>query len=57
VNAITGVPGDHVVLGSYKDVPAAQTAIWKQDWFLLRVPSAGSFRQIWEARDGEYSNE
>ncbi|MES2088970.1 MAG: hypothetical protein V4532_03150 [Pseudomonadota bacterium] len=49
VNAETGVPGDEVVLSPGFSVKDEQRAVFKQNWFELRVPTTGTFRQVWES--------
>lgn len=48
VNEITKQPGDNVVVRSGKTVSEEQRAVMKQNWFKIRVPTTGTFRQVWE---------
>ena len=49
VNKDTGVPGDEVLLREGVTLAQEQRAVMEQDWFELRVPTSGTFRQVWEA--------
>lgn len=49
VNAETGVPGDEVVLRPGLSVQDEQKAVFAYNWFELRVPTTGTFRQVWES--------
>lgn len=49
VNQTTGLPGDHVVLRDGFTVPQEQREVLKYDWFSVRVPTTGTFRQVWES--------
>lgn len=51
VNEQTRQPGDHVLLrktsrGAYHTVEHEQTAVWRENWFLVRIPTAGAFREL-----------
>ena len=48
VNQETGMPGDEVVLRPGRFVKEEQKAVLTEDWFTVRVPTTGTFRQIWE---------
>ena len=48
VNQTTGMPGDEVVLRDGKEVRDEQKAVMETNWFALRVPTTGTFRQVWE---------
>jgi hypothetical protein len=51
VSKITGMPGDEVVLPENKDIVQAQRAVFKEDWFRIRVPTTGMLRSVWECND------
>ena len=48
VNQQTRQPGAEVVLQAGHSVRDEQCAISKYDWFSVRVPTTGTFRQVWE---------
>ena len=45
----TGVPGDEVILRRRRTVKEEQVAVCRQNWFAIRVPTTGTFRQVWES--------
>jgi hypothetical protein len=45
------MPGDEVVLPENKDIVQAQRAVFKEDWFRIRVPTTGMLRSVWECND------
>jgi hypothetical protein len=49
VNQDSGMPGDHVVLRDHHTPKQEQADVMRQDWFQLRVPTAGTFRKVWRA--------
>jgi hypothetical protein len=49
VNQVTGEPGGDVVLNHNKKPAQERADVMKVDWFQLRVPTTGTFRQVWEA--------
>lgn len=53
VNQATSLPGDDVVLRPNRSVKEEQKAVLAEDWFRLRVPTTGTFRQVWEAISGK----
>ena len=48
VNQKTDKPGGGVVLSNGKTVEEEQKAVMGKNWFELRVPTTGMFRQVWE---------
>lgn len=50
VNQETKVPGDEVVLRKGRTVKEEQKAVLKENWFSVRVPTTGTFRQVWESK-------
>lgn len=48
VNQQTNVPGSEVVLRQGRSVREEQKAVLREDWFSVRVPTTGTFRQVWE---------
>lgn len=50
VNKETEAPGSEVVLRDGRTVREEQLAVLKEDWFSIRVPTTGTFRQVWEER-------
>jgi hypothetical protein len=48
VNQVTGQPGDHVVLRKNRSVAQEQSAVMRQNWFKVRVPTTGTFRKVWD---------
>ena len=48
VNQKTDQPGGGVVLSNGKTVQEEQKAVMSKNWFELRVPTTGTFRQVWE---------
>lgn len=46
-------PGDHVVLRDGFLVADEQAGVMRQNWFLLRVPTTGTLRQVWEESQRE----
>ena len=53
VNQDTGLPGDHVMLRPGRSLEEEQAAVMKQDWFQIRVPTTGTFRQVWASWDDD----
>lgn len=49
VNQQTQMSGSEAVLRPGKTVREEQKAVLKEDWFGIRVPMTGTFRQIWES--------
>lgn len=49
INKQTGQPGAEVVLRRGESVASEQAAAMREDWFLIRVPTTGTFRQVWAA--------
>ena len=47
-----GSPGDEVMLRDGRTVKQEQRAVLGEDWFSLRVPTTGTFRQVWEEASG-----
>jgi hypothetical protein len=48
VNKATGVPGAGVVLSNYgRPIAEEQQKVWGFDWFSVRVPTVGAFREVW----------
>ncbi|WNM57892.1 hypothetical protein [Candidatus Nitrospira allomarina] len=45
----TGIPGDEVVLHPGRSVRQEQAAVCRENWFNIRVPTPGTFRQVWES--------
>jgi hypothetical protein len=41
-------PGYGVVLRPNEPVEKAQRAVFRQNWFEIRVPTTGTFRTVWE---------
>lgn len=48
VNQETRLPGGGVILSNGKTVQEEQKAVMSKNWFELRVPTTGTFRQVWE---------
>lgn len=48
VNAQTQQPGAEVVLQPGNTTLNEQRAVTAFDWYSLRVPTTGTFRQVWE---------
>jgi hypothetical protein len=48
VNKITRLPGDEVVLRAGKTIDEEQHAVYKINWYKLRVPTTVTFRTVWE---------
>jgi hypothetical protein len=48
VNQETSVPGAGVVVRPGKTWQAEQRETLKANWFAFRVPTSGTFRQVWE---------
>ena len=48
VNQQTRQPGAEVILQPGNDALAEQRAVAAYDWYAVRPPSTGTFRQIWE---------
>ncbi|MEQ1936332.1 MAG: hypothetical protein ABL962_20950 [Fimbriimonadaceae bacterium] len=48
VNEVTGKPGDHVVVRKGYTPEREQAEVIKEAWFLIRVPTTGTFRKVWE---------
>src|SRR5262249_3139140 len=55
VNEKTGVPGDHVVLRDGHSAAQEQADAMRRNWFDFRVPTTGTFRQVWEAAKGGWA--
>lgn len=53
VNAQTKQPGAEVILQPGNTPRAEQRAVAKFDWYMVRVPTTGTFRQIWEEQGVE----
>lgn len=49
VNQETGVPGDHVVTRDGRDYRQEQKEVFRENWFMMRVPTTGAFRRIWDS--------
>jgi hypothetical protein len=49
VGQATGQPGEHVVLREGFTVAQEQRDVLKHNWFSVRVPTTGTFRQVWES--------
>lgn len=45
----TGQPGEHVVLREGFTVAREQRNVLKHNWFSVRVPRTGTYRQVWES--------
>jgi hypothetical protein len=48
VNQETGVPGSGVVVRAGKTWRDEQRETLRKNWFEYRVPTSGTFRQVWE---------
>lgn len=53
VNQSTELPGDDVVLRPGRSVKEEQKAVLAENWFRIRVPTTGTFRQVWESINGK----
>ncbi|EKT62603.1 TPA: hypothetical protein ACS8CD_003590 [Providencia alcalifaciens] len=51
VNQQTKQPGSEVVLSSIGSIEKDQKAVFRTNWFNYRVPTAGTFRTVWENVD------
>lgn len=49
VNEKTGVPGHDVVLTNGNNWKEEQSAVMRQDWYSIRVPTTGTFRKVMDA--------
>jgi hypothetical protein len=49
VNGTTKMPGHDVVLRAGRTAKQEIQAVLKEDWFSIRVPTTGTFRQIWDS--------
>ena len=49
VNQVTGAPGAEVVTREGMSVLVEQKAVMKHNWFSVRIPTTGTFRQVWQA--------
>ncbi|MDP9605523.1 UNVERIFIED_ORG: hypothetical protein J2W38_005337 [Variovorax paradoxus] len=49
VSQATQQPGDEVILTPGNSIKKEQLAVLNHDWFQHRVPTTGTFRQVWEA--------
>lgn len=49
VNAVTGQPGEDVVLTPGRTFREEVRAIYQQDWYEIGVPTTGTLRKVWEA--------
>jgi hypothetical protein len=50
VNRETGVPGAGVVVRAGKSWRDEQRETLKANWFKFRVPTSGTFRQVWDGQ-------
>jgi len=50
INQATGQPGAEVVLRDGKTVAEEQAAVMRKNWYEIRVPTTGTFRQVWDAK-------
>lgn len=48
VNQMTGLPGPDVLLRDGYTLSDEQQAVMAEDWFALRIPTAGTLRKVWE---------
>jgi hypothetical protein len=49
VNAETKMPGHDVVVRDGRTPQQEIDAVLAEDWFAFRVPTTGTFRQVWES--------
>lgn len=44
----TDMPGELVIVRPNYTVKQEQSAVFKENWFNVRVPTTGTFRKVWE---------
>ena len=52
VHESDGQPGKGVITRSGKQHPEEQSAVMKEDWFRIRVPTTGTLRSVWDSGFG-----